>query len=291
MGKLKNIFLEEWKSVFYITLGLILYGLAASAFQIPHKIVGGGATGLSTVIYYLSGEVVPVGLSFFIINLVLIVISFKILGPRFGSKTILATFVGSLMLGIFQPLFPVALLEDRFLSTVVAGMMMGAGIALALVSGGSTGGTDIVAMLVTKYRNVSPGKVLMVVDSAIIFSSLTINPTIEGLIYGFVLMGVTSYTVDFIFTGKKQSAQLFIFSSKYAEIADYISKELHRGVTVVDCHGWYSGENSKMLIIMVRKNEITDALKTAKRLDPRAFITMNTVMGVYGQGFEEVKGV
>lgn len=288
---LKNTVLTEVKSLIVIVIGLVLYAFAASAFQIPHKIVGGGATGLSTVVYYLSNQKIPVGLSFLLINVFLISIAFKILGKKFAFRTIIAVLIGSAVFGIVQPMFPVAIVNDKFLSSVIAGMIAGVGVAFALSSGGSTGGTDIVAMLVTKYKNVSPGRVLMISDSLVISSGLLINPDIEGLVYGFVLMGVTSLTVDFVLTGKKQSAQIFVFSEKYDEIAAAFSGELKRGVTVLDCHGWYSGRAQKMLIVVVRKNEVSEALRIAKRIDANAFMTMNNVMGVFGQGFEEVKGV
>lgn len=274
-----------------ITFGMLIYAIAATGFLVPHRIVGGGATGLSTIIYYLSGERIPVGVSYFVINIGLVAIALKVLGPKFGIKTIYAIILGSIFLSVMQPLFPVALVSDKFMSTIIAGMMTGIGIGIALSQGGSTGGTDIVAMIVTKYKNVSPGKMIMYSDCGIIASSLLINPNLEGLMYGYVMMGVVSFTVDFVLTGKKQSAQLFIFTDKYDEVAERVTREINHGVTVVDCHGWYSGEAKKMLIIVVRKNEAIDVLRIAKRVDPNVFMTMNTVMGVFGNGFDEVKGV
>lgn len=289
MQKIK--FTEHVKPYLLIAFGMLIYAVAATGFLIPHKIVGGGATGLSTVIYYLSGEKLPVGVGYFLINIVLVWIGLKVLGPKFGIKTIFAIIVGSIFLSIMQPLFPQALVSDKFMSAIIAGMMTGIGIAIALSNGGSTGGTDIVAMIITKYKNVSPGKMIMYCDCGIIASSLLINFNIEGLMYGYVMMGVVSFTVDFVLTGKKQSAQLFIFTEKYDKVAERITQEVHRGVTVVDCHGWYTGQAKKVLIIIVRKNEAIDVLRIAKQVDPEVFMTMNTVMGVFGKGFEEVKGV
>ena len=282
---------REIKSYVLIGLGIILYSVAALAFLVPHKIVGGGVTGLSTTIYYLSDQSIPVGVSYAIINIVLVAIAVKILGPKFGAKTIFAIIVGSIALSVIQPLIPEAVVSDKFMSTVIASILMGVGIAIALVEGGSTGGTDIVAMLVTKYKNISPGKMIMYCDCLIITSSLLINFNIEGLMYGFVMMGIVSFSIDFVLTGKKQSAQLFIFTDKYQEVADRITKEVNHGVSVVDCQGWYSGQIKKMLIVVVRKNEAIDVLRIAKQVDPNVFMTMNTVMGVFGRGFDEVKGV
>lgn len=274
-----------------IALGMLIYAVAALGFLVPHKIVGGGATGMSTIIYYLTNKTIPVGIGYGLINIVLVGIALKILGPKFGVKTVFAIIVGSTFLSVLQPLIPEPFVSDKFMSSIIAGMLTGLGIALALSEGGSTGGTDIVAMIVTKYKNVSPGKMIMYCDCGIIASSLLINFNIEGLMYGYVMMGVVSFTVDFILTGKKQSAQLFIFTEKYEQVAERITEEVNHGVSVVDCKGWYSKQDKKMLIVVVRKNEAIDVLRIAKQVDPSVFMTMNTVMGVFGKGFEEVKGV
>lgn len=281
----------EIKSYLMISLGIALYCLSTSAFQIPNKIVGGGATGIGTVVYYLSGQVIPVAVTYLAVNVILLSVGIKVLGPKFGIKTIYAIFLSSVLLGIMQPLFPVSLVKDVFMSAIIAGILNGVGIALAISNGGSTGGTDIVAMIITKYRNVSPGKMIMYCDCGIIATSLLINFNIEGLMYGYVMMGVVSFTVDFVLTGKKQSAQLFIFTEKYQEVATRITENFVHGVSVVDCVGWYTGQAKKMLIIVVRKNEAIDVLRIARQVDPNVFMTMNTVMGVFGKGFDEVKGV
>lgn len=282
---------QELRSYLLIAFGMLIYAVAATGFLVPHRIVGGGATGMSTIIYYLSGETIPVGVGYFLINIVLVGIGLKVLGPKFGIKTVFAIIVGSVFLSVLQPLIPEAFVSDKFMSSIIAGMLTGIGIALALAEGGSTGGTDIVAMIITKYKNVSPGKMIMYCDCGIIASSLLINFNIEGLMYGYVMMGVVSFTVDFVLTGKKQSAQLFIFTEKYDLVAERITQEVNHGVSVVDCKGWYSGQTKKMLIVVVRKNEAIDVLRIAKQVDPNVFMTMNTVMGVFGKGFEEVKGV
>ena len=284
-------FKKEFRSYLLIALGMLIYAVAALGFLVPHKIVGGGATGLSTIIYYLTDKTIPVGIGYGLINILLVGIALKVLGPKFGLKTVFAIIVGSTFLSILQPLIPEAFVSDKFMSSIIAGMLTGIGIAVALSEGGSTGGTDIVAMIVTRYKNVSPGKMIMYCDCVIIACSLFINFIIEGLMYGYVMMGVVSFTVDFVLTGKKQSAQLFIFTEKYDQVAERITEEVDHGVTVVDCKGWYSGQAKKMLIVVVRKNEAIDVLRIAKQVDPNVFMTMNTVMGVFGKGFEELKGV
>ena len=180
---------------------------------------------------------------------------------------------------------------------VLSGIMCGAGIGISLANGGSTAGTDIVAMMINKYRNISPGKIILYIDVFIIGCSYfigentAVDPTakIATIIYGYVVMGVNSYTIDLVFTGQMQSVQFFIFSLKYKEVADLITHDLKRGVTVVDCQGWYTGEARKMLIVVARKSEMQNIMRVTKLADPDAFLTMNTVMGVYGRGFDTLR--
>lgn len=279
-----------------ITFGMLIYAFAATGFLVPHKIVGGGATGISTVLFYLFG--IPVGVGYFLVNIILLIIAMKVLGPKFGVKTIFAIAVGSLFLGIMQPLMPVdgILPDEKFMSTIIAAMLTGVGIGLSITVGGSTGGTDIIAMLVTKYHNVSPGRVLMVADFCVIAMTLLIYDPLDreafgGLIYGYVMMGIVSFTVDYVLTGKTQSAQLFIFSEKYDEIARELTNQVHRGVTLIDAKGWYSGQEKKVIMIVARKYEASEVLRIARQIYANVFMTMAPVMGVFGKGFEEVKGI
>ncbi|MCI5705883.1 MAG: YitT family protein [Odoribacter sp.] len=293
--KNKNL-LKEIKPYLIITFGMLIYSFAATGFLVPHKIVGGGATGISTVLFYLFG--IPVGVGYALVNIILLVIAMKILGPKFGIKTIFAIAVGSIFLGIMQPLMPVdgILPDEKFMSTIIAAMLTGLGIGIAISVGGSTGGTDIIAMLVTKYHNVSPGKILMFCDFCVIAMTLLIYDHIDreavgGLIYGYVMMGIVSFTVDYVLTGKTQSAQLFIFTDKFDEVARELTNQVHRGVTLIDAKGWYSGQDKKIILIVARKHEASDVLRIAKQVDPNVFMTMAPVMGVFGKGFDEVKGV
>ena len=293
--KNKNL-LKDIKPYLIITFGMLIYSFAATGFLVPHKIVGGGATGISTVLFYLFG--IPVGVGYALVNIILLVIAMKILGPKFGIKTIFAIAVGSIFLGIMQPLMPVdgILPDEKFMSTIIAAMLTGLGIGIAISVGGSTGGTDIIAMLVTKYHNVSPGKILMFCDFCVIAMTLLIYDHIDreavgGLIYGYVMMGIVSFTVDYVLTGKTQSAQLFIFTDKFDEVARELTNQVHRGVTLIDAKGWYSGQDKKIILIVARKHEASDVLRIAKQVDPNVFMTMAPVMGVFGKGFDEVKGV
>lgn len=289
--------LREIRAYLLITFGLLIYAFSVTAFLAPHHLVGGGVTGISTIIYFLSGETIPIGYSYFVINFVLIAIAMKVLGPRFGFKTIYAIFMSSFLLSIFQSYIHEPFLDDKFMCAVLSGIMCGAGIGISLVNGGSTAGTDIIAMMINKYHNISPGKIIMYIDVVIIGCSYFIgessatDPTgqIATIIYGYVVMGVNSYTIDLVFTGQMQSVQFFIFSHKFEEVANQITRNLKRGVTAVDCQGWYTGEHRKMLIVVARKSEMQNIMRVTKSIDPDAFLSMTTVMGVYGQGFDKLK--
>jgi len=296
---MKNI-LGEFKSYGIMSFGIFLYTFAVIAFFIPHEVVTGGVTGMGTLIYFLSDGMIPVGVSYFAINTILIAISLKVLGSNFGIKTVYAMILGSGLLWFFQLYLPdififlfdkkVLLIDEPFLAVVLGGMLCGVGIGMALSQGGSTGGTDIIAMMVNKYRNIGPGKVILYLDVFIIATGFLVdNPQIEKIILGYVVMGVVSYTIDMFIEGKKQSCQLMIFSRDYEKVADVISAEIDRGVSVIDAQGWYTKETNKMVMVVVRKHETQRLFKLVKEIDRKAFITMGTVMGVYGEGFEDIR--
>jgi uncharacterized membrane-anchored protein YitT (DUF2179 family) len=268
--------------------GLSLYALSWTLFLVPAQITGGGISGLAAVIFYSTK--IPIGLTFFAINVVLVGIAMKILGASFGIKTIFSMVILSLLFSVPQSLFPEAIIKDNFLSAVLGGMMGGVGIGLVFSRGGSTGGTDIIAMIINKYRNISPGRIIMYCDVIIIGSSYFLVHSLDKMVYGFVSMAVVSYTLDSFLSGSNASAQIFIFSPKYEEIADFITSEFGRGVTVLNGTGWYTQNNVMVLIIIVRKKETSILFRKVKEIDPDAFISMASVMGVYGQGFDKIKG-
>jgi uncharacterized membrane-anchored protein YitT (DUF2179 family) len=270
-----------------IVFGLFLYAFGVTAFLIPAKIIGGGITGIATVIYFTSG--IETGYTYFIINVFLVLAAIKILGTSFGVKTIFSMAVMSVMLNVLQGIFTEPLIKDMFLSSILGGIIGGAGIGIVFNRGGSTGGTDIIAMIINKYRNVSPGRVIMYCDVVIIASSFFVLKSVEGMVYGYVSMWVVSYTIDSILNGAKQSVQMFIFSERYDDIANYIVHESNRGLTVFDGTGWYTRKNVKMIMTVVRKREASPIYKQIKQIDPDAFISQNSVMGVFGNGFDQIK--
>ena len=295
----KNKVLATLKSYAIITLGLIFYVLAWVVFIIPHQLVGGGVTGISAVIQYCTGF--NVSYSFFIINAVLLLIALKVLGPSFGVKTIYAMVVTTLLLRFMPFVIPeefiriIALENGKLLSVMIGGTISALGISLTFSQGGRSGGTDIIALMITKYRAISPGKILLFLDVFIIGSSLIV-PTegswgvrVANLMYGYVMAGVFSVALDLFVSGSKQSVQIFIFSKKYEKIADRITSDVHRGVTALEGKGWYTKTESTVLMVVARKPELKLLLNLIKEEDPQAFISVGSVSGVYGSGFDVIK--
>ncbi len=271
-----------------ITFGLILYSLSWTFFLVPAQITGGGISGLAAVIFY--SYKIPIGLTFFVVNLFLVAVAIKVLGASFGVKTIYSMIVISIAFSVLPTLPSGVIIQDNFLSAVLGGMMGGAGIGIVFSRGGSTGGTDIIAMIINKYRNISPGRIILYCDVIIIGSSYFLLHSLDKMVYGFVSMAVVSYTLDAFLSGANASAQIFIFSTKYDEIADFINSEFGRGVTALDGTGWYTQNTVKVLVTIVRKKETSMLFRKVKEIDPDAFISMASVMGVYGQGFDKIKG-
>ncbi|HPF50542.1 MAG TPA: YitT family protein [Draconibacterium sp.] len=270
-----------------MTFGLLLFSLGWALFIIPAELTGGGISGLAAVIYYATGF--PISITYLAVNVVLVLIAIKILGASFGVKTIYSILVLTAFFAIFQGIVKKPIVDDMFLSSVLGGMANGVGLGIVFSRGGSTGGTDIFAMIINKYRNVSPGRVIMLCDVIIIGSVFLVFRSIEKLVYGYVVMWVVSYALDSFLSGANRSAQMFIISKKYEEISDYISKEVTRGVTLLDGSGWYTKDNIKVIMSVMRKKETSDVFRHIKHIDPDAFISMGSVMGVYGQGFDKIR--
>ncbi|PKP39655.1 MAG: YitT family protein [Bacteroidetes bacterium HGW-Bacteroidetes-15] len=289
---IKNIF-KTSRTLTIIVFGLFLYALSWTAFLLPHKITGGGVSGIGALIYYATGF--PLGYTYFLVNIGLILIAIKVLGASFGIKTIFGVITASILLSVLQSFIHLPVVEDKFLSAIIGGILSGVGLGIIFTQGGSTGGTDIIAMIVTKYRNVSPGRVILLCDvfiigaSFLVLTELVPVKRIETIVYGYVSMAITAYAIDAVLSGSRQSVQMFIFSKNYAEIADRITIEMNRGVTVIDGVGWYTKESQKVVVTLVRKHEASDIYKIIKEIDTDAFISVANVMGVYGHGFERIR--
>lgn len=288
----QNKVFSEVKSFIIIALGLMIYSFAYTTLLIPAKVMGGGASGVGVIVYYMTGEAIPVGVTYLIFNSILLAIAVFIIGPKFGIKTIFAIGFNSVALTLMQkflPLDTMGLMNDPLLSAILGGALAGMGIAICFSQGGSSGGTDIIAMIVNKYRDISLGKVIMMVDVIIIGLSYFVFRDITTVIYGYVTMGVLGYTIDLVMNGNKQSAQIMVFSAKSEEIASAIISTSTRGVTLLDGMGAYTQKSQKVAVLVCRKNETNQFYRIIKEVDPNAFITVASVMGVYGKGFEALK--
>lgn len=287
---------KEVRSYFIIALGMSLYSFAWVNIIAPAKIVGGGTSGIGMLIYYATGGPdgggIPIGISYFVINAILLAIGIWQIGFKFGSKTIFSMCVVSVMMLLMQQyLRPnlLGLMNDTLLSAILGGIACGIGVATAVMQGGSSGGTDIIAMVVNKYRSVSFGKVLIVCDLIIVTSSVFVFKDITVIVYSLITLVVTGYTVDVMLQGTKQSNQLIIVSRKNEEIADAIIMQTGRGVTMLEATGWYTKNRQRVILLFCRRNEIGMMHSIIRHIDPNAFITNASVAGVYGNGFDVLK--
>lgn len=282
------------KNYAVITVCLFIIALGWTAFLIPNNMLGGGVNGIATIVYWVTG--LSTGYTIFILNAILIVFSFKILGWRFGVKTIYCIAVMAFFFSLLQNIIgDVPVISDKFLAAIIGGGIGGFANGIIFLAGGSTGGVDIITMVVNKYRNISLGRFTLAMNLVIIgssffvFQDLQILERVELIIYSLVGNFVSSYCMDLAFTGSKQSVQIFIFSSKPEVIADRIGNEIRRGVTVIRGTGWYTKQDNDILMAVVRKTECQSVIRIVKHEDPKAFVSVNTVMGVYGKGFEAMK--
>ena len=272
-----------------MTIGSVIFCMAWTSFVIPNGLSSGGLTGLCTIIQYGTG--IPVGWTYPILNIILLVLGFLALGKSFGFKTIYVIALTSLLFEVLPKVPQLEIMMDeKLLVALVGAGMESIGIGLVLQRGGSTGGTDIIAMLINKYWPVSPGKVYLYTDLFIISSLLLIpDKGLVDMIYAFVMMLGFSFGVDFVLLGNKSSVQILVISAHYHEIADHIINNVQRGVTALQSVGWYSQKESKVLLIVARKQQMNEIVNEIKNIDKKAFISVSTAMSVYGEGFEEIK--
>ena len=293
---------DEVKDYFFITLGIMLYTISFTVFLMPYQIVAGGVTGLSAIIYYATGF--HVQNTYIIINLSLLVVALKVLGFKFLFKTIYAIFLLYFLLIVAQDIIPkqpngmpIKLLGEGqdFMSMIIGCVITGVALSTVFLHNGSTGGTDIIAASVNKYHNVSLGTVLIAVDFCIIGSCMffpqfgSYLERAHKVMFGLCVMTLENFSLDYIMNARRESVQFLIFSSKYQELAEAIGTETGHGVTILDGHGWYTGKEVKVLCVLAKKFESTTIFRLIKFIDPRAFVSQSSVVGVYGEGFDEMK--
>ena len=277
-----------------ITVGILTYTFAWSAFMLPAKIVGGGVSGISSVLNIAVGIPLPIGVLNFIINGILLAVGFKVLGSKFGANTIYGIVMSSLCFILWQQVLHVENLFDvsqfgDFMCAIIGGALCGGGIGLTFSMGGNSGGTDIIALIINKYHNISPGKVILYLDIFIIGSSWFVSHRVENVIFGYIVMVTMTYVLDMVLDGNKQSYQVMVFSSKNEEIGEAVTKEVGRGATLLDAEGCYSHNQQKVLIIMVHRTDKPHVMQIINRIDNSAFISVSKAQGVYGKNFEKLK--
>lgn len=285
----RRVMVGEVKDYLTIALGMILYGIGWTLFLLPNDITTGAVPGIASIVYFATGF--PVQYTYFIINVALLVLALKLLGLKFCLKTIFAVFVLTFFLSVIQKVAPASpLLHNQpFMACILGASFCGSGIGIAFSANGSTGGTDIIAAIVNKYRDISLGKVLLVCDLIIITSSYFVLKDWEKVLYGYVTLYVSSFVVDHMVNSVRQSVQFFIISKKYKEIGEQININPHRGVTLINATGFYTGREVRMMFILAKKRESNTIFRLIKAIDPDAFVSQSAVIGVYGEGFDHIK--
>ena len=278
---------------FLMTVGAVIFCMAWTSIIIPTGLTSGGLTGLSTIIEYATNGVIPMGVPYWIINIGLLVIGFLSLGRAFGIKTIYVIILTSVLFNVL-PQFPAlechAFKDDKLVGALLGAALESVGLGMVLLRGGSSGGTDIIAMIINKYWPVSPGRVYLYTDVLIIASLFLIPGTeVIDVVYAYIIMLGFSFGIDFVLLGNKSSVQILVFSQQYEQIAEHMINNLHRGVTALQSVGWYSQKESKVLLIVARKYQMNEVIREIKSIDPKAFVSVSTAMSVYGEGFEEIK--
>ena len=290
-SKAKSLMRNNSKDMVFLALGILMYSIGYSAYILPEKVVMGGVAGAAALIYYATG--IPTGTSILVLNAAMLFIAFSALTKQFFWRTIIGVGIMSLFISILQPFFAANPImtpgEDKFMHVLIGALLGGGGLGIVFSHNGSTGGTDILTMLLNKYFRVSFGRAMQFVDCTIISSSYFLFHSFETIVYGIVFTLVASITCDYIVNGPRQTVQFLIISKKYDEIADVVNTHLHRGVTVVDGKGWFRKSDVKMLIVLTRKYESQDLFNLVNHIDPDALVSQTFCHGVFGEGFDKMK--
>ena len=285
----RQLMLREMHDYLMIALGMFFYAIGWTVFLLPNDITTGGVPGIASIVYWATG--INVQYTYFAINGGLLIASLIVLGWKFSVKTIFAVLVMTTILPIIQSATSnLHLLQDQpFMACVIGASFCGSGIGIAFSANGSSGGTDIIAAIINKYRDITLGRVILMTDMIIISSSYFVLHDWEKVVYGFATLYISSFVLDQVVNSARQSVQFFIISKRYEEIGHRINKDLHRGVTVIDGTGMYTGLGVKMMFVLAKKRESTTIFRLIKDIDPEAFVSQSAVIGVYGEGFDHIK--
>ena len=278
-----------------ITFGLLLYAIGWSAFLLPYEIAAGGLTGVSAIVYYVTG--VELQITYFGVNMLLLLIAIKILGLKFCIKTIYGVSVLSVFLWLLQDLFRDAngnlskILgpEEDFMACVIGSALCGFGLGQIFIHQGSTGGTDIIAAIVNKYKNVTMGRMILYCDIVIISSCYFIFEDWKRVLFGFATMFIVATVIDYVMNYVQQSVQFFIVTKKSDEVSKAILNDANCGATLIPSKGCYSGEPISIIMVIAHKQQSLTIFRIVHEIDPGAFISQTKAAGVYGEGFEKIK--
>ena len=279
---------KELRDYTMITIAMVSYAIGWGIFLLPNNITTGGVAGVSSILFWATG--IPVQVSYFVINGLLLAAALRVLGWRFCVKTVFAVTTLTVSISVVSSHYHAHLLADQpFMAAIIGAVFCGCGVGLGLSSNGSTGGTDIIAAIINKYRDVSLGRVILICDVVIISSSYFVLHDWEKVIYGYVVLYVTAFCIDQVVESARRSVQFFIISDKYEEIGHRINREPHRGCTVIDAQGFYSGKDVKMLFVLAKRRQSDLIFRIINEVDPHAFVSQSAVIGVYGEGFDNFK--
>ena len=284
-------FSHQYKDMFFITFGILMYAFGYTAFILPEHVVMGGVAGISALLFYAFK--LPPGIAIWVLNLTMLVIAYRALSKQFVIRTVIGVTILSSLVGVLQPLFeqyPVITPgEDKFMHVLIGGALGGAGLGIVFSHNGSTGGTDIIVALLNKYTRMSFGRAMQTCDICIICSSYFLFHSLETIVYGVAFTLIASFVCDYVINGTRQTVQFIIISKKYDAIADTINNSVHRGVTLIKGTGWYSKSDVQILIVLARKYESQDVFNLIKRIDPMAMVSQSFCQGVFGSGFDTIK--
>lgn len=273
-----------------IAIAMIMGVIGLNLFLVPNEITMGGTMGIAEIVYWGTG--IQTQYTYFAINAALLIAALKVLGWRFCVKTVYAVVVFTVASSVFQWLgfANVHLLVDqKFMACIVGGVFMGTSVGLGLSAGGSTGGSDVVAAIIHKYRDVSLGHIILFCDLAIITSSYVVLHDWEKVLYGYVLLFIVSFCVDYVVNSLRRSVQFLIISRKWEEIGLAINKIADRGCSTLNGNGFYSKRDIKVIFCIAKKSESSMIFDLVDEIDPDAFVAQSSVIGVYGQGFDRVR--
>ncbi len=285
-----KLFSWKWiKSYSLIIVGAFIMASGFVLFITPYKIVPGGVYGISIVLHYIFGT--PVGLMALAFDIPLTILGIKILGPRFGVKTVVgfsATAIFMDTITYFYGSEPLVV-GDALLSSIFGGLLIGIGLGLIFKSRATSGGTDIVAMMISKYTKLPVGQLLIIIDSAIVIIGLIVFKDWKIPLYSLIVIFITGKVVDIILEGMNYDKVLFIVSEHHKEIRDKIVGDLNRGGTFLKGEGMFTGTEKSIAFVVVNRREMTMLQDFIRHIDPEAFVTVLNSNEILGNGFRSLR--